>query len=190
MSRENKSQYAILGILADAPRSGYEIKKLCDQFLSFFWNENYGNIYPALKKMEAEGLVTMERMKQDGSPDKKVYTITEAGHTALKDWLRRPPDFRILREELLLQIFFGQTIGAAPFREKIERQKKWCQSIIDRLNEVREYVETEIAPERQEDNLPYWLATLRFGLRFYQMESDWCDEAQAILLELAGNEND
>ena len=54
----NKTKYAILGVLDTFPGSGYDIKKYCDKSISYFWNENFGHIYPVLKQMENEGLVS------------------------------------------------------------------------------------------------------------------------------------
>ena len=54
MAKINKTKYAILGVLSQMSGSGYDIKKCCDTSIAYFWNENYGHIYPVLKKMEEE----------------------------------------------------------------------------------------------------------------------------------------
>lgn len=51
MALKNRSVYAILGILSVSPNTGYGIKKYCDTILKNFWNENFGHVYPTLKKM-------------------------------------------------------------------------------------------------------------------------------------------
>src|SRR5690606_31454678 len=90
MARENKSLYALLGILSLRPRSGYEIKKLIEQSLIHFWREGYGQIYPNLKKLVAQGFATVHTEEQSGKPDKMVYTITEKGREQLLLWLKKP----------------------------------------------------------------------------------------------------
>ncbi len=52
MARENKTKYALLGLLNVCPGSGYDIKKLMEQSTSNFWNESYGQIYPILKDVD------------------------------------------------------------------------------------------------------------------------------------------
>ncbi|PYI52519.1 PadR family transcriptional regulator [Paenibacillus flagellatus] len=56
--RTNKSYYALLGLLAFGPHSGYDVKRRIEQQLSHFWSESYGQIYPNLKKLVEEGLAT------------------------------------------------------------------------------------------------------------------------------------
>ncbi|MGA9048227.1 MAG: PadR family transcriptional regulator, partial [Dehalococcoidia bacterium] len=46
MPKINKTKYAILGLLSLKPASGYDLKKTVDWNIGFFWNENFGHIYP------------------------------------------------------------------------------------------------------------------------------------------------
>ena len=91
MPRENKTKYAVLGLLTYAPLSGYDIRRIYDQSLGNFWSESYGAIYPILKRLEEEGLATREVQHQAGKPDRNVYTITELGRDELHRWLAQPP---------------------------------------------------------------------------------------------------
>ena len=50
----------VLGLLADGPRSGYDIKAIVDRSTRFFWAASYGQIYPELRRLEAEGLIEGE----------------------------------------------------------------------------------------------------------------------------------
>jgi DNA-binding PadR family transcriptional regulator len=69
-----------LAILYEQEATGYEIRKLSvEGDYSYFVDASYGSIYPALAKLEAEGLVTSRVELQDGKPAKKIYAITEAG---------------------------------------------------------------------------------------------------------------
>ena len=65
MTKENKSKYALLGILSMCPGSGYDIKKLMEQSTSNFWSESYGQIYPILKQLVAADLATRHTEKQE-----------------------------------------------------------------------------------------------------------------------------
>ena len=56
----------ILGFLMDNSMTGYELKKAFSISFSFFSGISYGSIYPALKKMEGEGLITMIHQIADG----------------------------------------------------------------------------------------------------------------------------
>lgn len=52
-----KTRFVILGLLNEEPLSGYDIKKIIDIRMSFFWQESYGQIYPELAKLRKEGLI-------------------------------------------------------------------------------------------------------------------------------------
>ena len=68
-----------LGVLAERPMTGYEIKKLFDRGFRHFFVAGYGSIYPALAELAQAGLVTVESVDQERRPDKKVYRITAVG---------------------------------------------------------------------------------------------------------------
>ena len=61
-----------------------------DLVSTLFSGLSYGSIYPALKKMENHGLVSKRTEIQDGAPNRKIYTITDAGRVAFLDSLRSP----------------------------------------------------------------------------------------------------
>src|SRR5260370_41678899 len=90
MSKENKSKYAILGVLSYGPMSGYDIKKFIQQSISNFWSESYGQIYPILTQLTAEGLASSHTEHQDGKPERYMYTLNGKGREALQQWLAEP----------------------------------------------------------------------------------------------------
>ena len=71
-----------LGALHLCDASGYEIKQLFENAYRHFQKVSYGSIYPALKQLLNDELVTCDTHAADGKPDKKVYTLTEAGREA------------------------------------------------------------------------------------------------------------
>ncbi len=58
--------------------------------IGFYWHARYSQIYPELAKLEVEELATFEVVAQHDLPAKKVYTITEKGREALKEWVTTP----------------------------------------------------------------------------------------------------
>src|ERR1700694_4574756 len=108
MAKENKSKYAVLGALSVCPGSGYDIKKLMEQSTSNFWNESYGQIYPILKQLVEEELATSRAEKQEGKPERYIYTLTEQGREELQRWLAEPVERMVERNELLLKLFYGR----------------------------------------------------------------------------------
>jgi PadR family transcriptional regulator, regulatory protein AphA len=119
MSRDNKSRYAILGLLSLGPMSGYDIKKTIEASLSNFWSESYGQIYPILKSLVADGLATVSVETQTGKPNRYVYALTRAGQDELERWLHRPAEYEVGRNELLLKLFFGWQVPVSESLHKV-----------------------------------------------------------------------
>nr|MBP7402098.1 PadR family transcriptional regulator [Clostridia bacterium] len=83
MPQQNKTRFAILGVLSIQPASGYRIKQFCDAGIAGFWNENYGHLYPMLRQMSRTG----EIEPVDGSTSvrrSQQYRITETGRAVLR----------------------------------------------------------------------------------------------------------
>src|SRR2546423_15556211 len=76
----------ILGMIAFGRESGYEIKQLVDRSTRHFWAASYGQIYPELRRLEQQGLVT-SRSEPSGARARTVYQLTESGRDALRHWL-------------------------------------------------------------------------------------------------------
>src|SRR5215813_124139 len=110
MESLSPTAYVILGMVRKEPRSGYEIKALVDETTRFFWAASYGQIYPELKRLSEAGLVEGSDAPR-GERKRTVYAITDDGLNELKDWLRRPPETREMREEGLLKLFFSGVIA-------------------------------------------------------------------------------
>ena len=107
MAKATKTRYALLGILTFGPSSGYDIKKSMENSTDHFWREGDGSIYPILKQLLDEGLVTCELANTESDKPKKVYTITSDGQQELEDWLVEDPILLPQRNELMLKVFFG-----------------------------------------------------------------------------------
>ena len=104
-------RYAILGLLHYRPMHGYEIKRHIERHFGHMWTINYGQIYPNLKSLESEGLITLTHVSpsEKGGPNKKLYAVTPEGRENFTHWLERAEDSRMfLRDPFLMRfIFFG-----------------------------------------------------------------------------------
>jgi DNA-binding PadR family transcriptional regulator len=98
-------RYAILGLLSRESLTGYDLTKQFDSTIGFFWSAKHSQIYPELASLTKEGLVTFELVTQTSKPNKKVYTITEAGREALHSWVAEPSDMRTIKDPLLMRIW-------------------------------------------------------------------------------------
>lgn len=97
-----------LAVLSQRDATGYEIRKqFAEGPFAHFQKASLGAIYPALTKAAEEGLVTVTTEAQDGRPDKKIYSLTPAGASALQRACEGEPGADQYRSDLLFLIFFS-----------------------------------------------------------------------------------
>ncbi len=172
------TEYAVLGMLALGPGSGYDLKKRIEGSIAHFWSESYGQIYPILAHLASQGLVERRLERQKGKPDRQVYSITAEGQERLGAWLTAPARDESFRSELLLKLFFGRRRPLEESIRHLERFREKQQAL------RRDYadVERRLRHERRaHPDLPYWLMTLRFGQHRAGALLRWSDETLAAL---------
>jgi len=183
MARTNKTKYALLGMLTIAPMSGYDIKKVTEFSIGNFWNENYGHIYPMLKKMAEEGLAEKRVEEGEGRPSRHVYEITDKGREELREWLMQPMEHSPVRNEMLLRLFFG---GHAPTEYLVTMIKEQRGAITQRL-ETLDWVAAGMEDNRDGDmsrELVFMEMTLDFGRRMSREAIRWCDDTLVRLCDI------
>jgi DNA-binding PadR family transcriptional regulator len=100
-----------LAILTRGDATGYEIKKLFeDGGYRHVVEASFGSIYPALNRLTEEGLVTMRTAAQEGRPDRKVYSLTEAGRRAVTIKLAEPLSEDRHRSPFLFAMLFSHLL--------------------------------------------------------------------------------
>ncbi len=178
MPANSRSKFAVLGFLTWKPMSGYDLKKAVESSISNFWSESYGQIYPILRQLTAEGLTTRETTVTEGGRPQHVYAITPAGRAALARWLAEPASREPTRNELLLKIFFGSQgdiAGLIAHLEESERRNRI---------EVAKYAEISREISQTSGDLPearFWMMTVRYYLRVCRAAIDWAAETRKEL---------
>jgi PadR family transcriptional regulator AphA len=179
--KKSKTRFAVLGILSYGPMSGYDIKKFYAQSVAGFWSESYGQIYPILKRLAEEGLATKSVRKQEGKPDRHIYTITEKGREELQQWLVEPTGRHIGRHEALLKLMFGKQISVA---DNIIQIKRFRARQRNELKEVEELKERFINEEVDDPNIPFWQLAFSYGEHVNRAYIEWAEETLAALRKM------
>ncbi len=182
MAKENKSRYALLGVLSICPGSGYDVKKFMERSTSNFWSESYGQIYPMLKQLVDEGLAISHAEKQEGKPERYVYTLTAKGKEELQQWLAEPIENAVERNELLLKLFFGEHNSIAKNIEHVQAFQVLQSQLLEKYQGIEHYLQ---AGAVNQPDLYYPLITVRYGIRRCQALLAWCEETLATLQALA-----
>jgi DNA-binding PadR family transcriptional regulator len=166
-------QSVLLGFLMKTSMTGYDLKKVFSMSFSYFSGLSYGSIYPALKKMEKQGLISKQLEIQDGAPNRKVYTITQAGKSAFLDALRSPLPFEMPKNTFLMKLFF--------FAYLPQDERRACA--IRHLNSIEELrAQLESArPEIEAHADPFQYFCFDMGLRFYRDMAGYVSDLIAML---------
>jgi DNA-binding PadR family transcriptional regulator len=93
----------LLGLLSQQSRYGYELKREAEQLLGNGAELNPGQLYPLLRKLAEQQLLEGERIEQEDRPDKRVFTLTEAGLGELNAWFEEPVPLTVGRSALFLR---------------------------------------------------------------------------------------
>ena len=75
----------VLKALSLAPLHGWGISQRVQQISKGVLDVNQGSLYPALQRMEKEGLITSEWGKTDNNRRARYYRLTTTGRRALTD---------------------------------------------------------------------------------------------------------
>ncbi|HYM79677.1 MAG TPA: PadR family transcriptional regulator [Candidatus Dormibacteraeota bacterium] len=109
--------YALLGLLQQKPSSGYEIRKVFSSTSLKTYSDSPGAIYPALRRLEQQGLIRGTIEEGSGLRRRQIFRVTSRGFSQLKKWIRAPitPDDLIRgQEEIMLRFAFSETaVGPA-----------------------------------------------------------------------------
>src|SRR4051812_31068760 len=132
-------KYALLGLLAKESRHGYDLKRAFERLLGGTWPVNIGQIYTTLTRLERDGLVTAETVAQTAVPDRKVYSLTAAGHEALAEWLAEPvSDAVVLKDEVHVKILVHADVDPSDVSALIWRQRASHLRMLAELEHDRE----------------------------------------------------
>lgn len=107
-------KHALLALLADGPRYGYELKVEFERATGHAWPLNIGQVYSTLQRLERDALI-----QPDGPPDeegRQSYLLSDTGKHAVAVWLAAPLDSPAAdRDELSMKVLMAvaTTVGDA-----------------------------------------------------------------------------
>lgn len=171
MTKEKKTKFVILGFLMSDSLSGYEIGALIKNSTNYFWQESDASIYPTLKLLSRDGLVS-SKTEFVGKRRKEIFTITSDGKKAFFDWFKKTPDQDLHREEFLLKLFFTSDTTKKQMALHCEQRLQELQDTHRTYKEIEEYL------QRDRGDKAYWLKTLQLGIAHLELDMEWLIQHQ------------
>ncbi len=163
-------RYALLGALADQPRTGYALLKHFEQSLAYAWPASHSQIYPELARLLADGLI---EQTGSGARNSKTYALTEAGLAEVRRWLRETEPDRRVRSDAALRTFFLWLLDPTEAEAQLEEERSYWQSVLD------EYLRIRAEPTGRNRKARTFRIALEGGIRGAEARLTWLDWAIA-----------
>lgn len=170
------TSYAVLGLLTFGDEmSGYDVMKLAERSIGYFWTPAKSHVYSELRRLAAVGYATERHVEQTTRPNKRTYSITEDGRGALRRWLVDAPlEPAPVKSTLTLKVFFGNLIPAAALGRQLTDIRRRAEEHHAALRAIEEQI-------KDDERLLYPYLTLKAGLAHVQADIDWTDQVLAEL---------
>ncbi len=175
----------MLGLLSYRESTGYELTKMFEHSLNNFWHAQSSQIYRELNRIEKLGWASSESIIQDGRPNKRLYTITDAGREELAQWLREAKTgFDNYHHAILLRIFFGADNPESTLELLRECAGECACALESYERSVPQVIRTyaELIPDGEKRS-KFWSMTLDYGLAQTRAALDWARRCIALIEE-------
>jgi DNA-binding PadR family transcriptional regulator len=131
-------RHAVLGLLAQRPRHGYELRAAFHALVGGEenWDVKPAQIYTTLARLEQSGLVAQDSVEQDAGPEKRIYALTPTGRKTLKEWFASGAESEHRHDEFFLKLMIGLVSGVADPYHVIQTQRA---HLFQDLHDITEY---------------------------------------------------
>ena len=163
-------RYALLGSLADQPRTGYGLLKHFEQSLAYAWPASHSQIYPELARLLDEGLI---EQTGTGARNSKTYAVTGAGLADVRRWLLETTPDRRVRSDAALRTFFLWLLEPAEAERQLADECAYWQSVLDEFRRI------EAEPTGNNKKARTFRIALEGGIRTVEARLAWLEDAIA-----------
>lgn len=163
-------RYALLAILRVGPLSGYDLQKQFSQSVGHVWHAPDSQIYPELRKMEADGLIEGEEQVRGERGTRRVYHVTDAGLAAYSAWMQTPLDYQRVRDPAHLRAAYLENTTPEAARAFLHAHIAQWESELEQFEGELTHIENltnpmlvrrlEVTPEAERERM---LAYKRFS---------------------------
>jgi DNA-binding PadR family transcriptional regulator len=183
-------RHAVLAALLEGEASGYELSKRFDVSVANFWSTSPQQLYRELERLETVGLVDARVVEQKRRPNKRMFSINDAGRAELCTFTRQPARPTALRDDLAVKL---QALDAgdpdavaAALRERLQHAQAKLE-LYDRLYERMLAGRSDAEYVRDGERIGPYL-TLMGGRMFEQQNMRWITAALEIVARRSGDD--
>ncbi len=174
---------AVLAALLEAEASGYDLAKSFDASVANFWMATPQQLYRELDRLAEQGLIQARVVEQERRPNKRMYSLTDAGLEAIREFTAKAPKPGVIRDELMVKVSASDAGDAESVRAFIVERLQWATAKAQRYERFKArlldgHSEDEYLA-RAERVGPY--LTLLRGIAFEQENIRWSEHALAVI---------
>jgi PadR family transcriptional regulator AphA len=129
-------EYVLLGLLYNQPMHGYELHQTLQREFGQVWHISQSQAYNIINRLLSRALLRAEVQQGEGSPDKHLLFITEAGRSHFMVWLTTPTPSAIqpIRIEFITRLAFAHSAFPHLEQEIIRQQADLVNERLAQLN--------------------------------------------------------
>jgi DNA-binding PadR family transcriptional regulator len=174
---------AVLAALLEGESSGYDLAKGFDASTANFWMATPQQLYRELERLAEHGLIEARVVHQERRPNKRMYSLTESGREAIRQFTAAAPKPSVIRDELLVKVQASDAGDALAVRESILERLHWAAAKLERYERFRARLldgRTEQEYLDQAERVGPYLTLLR-GISFEQENIRWAEHALTVI---------
>jgi len=177
------TRHALLNALVHGDASGYDLVKRFQPSAAHWWHPRPAQMYTELSRMEADGLVSGETVIQTKYPNKRVFSLTDAGRAELQRYAEVPSPPAEFKDELVIKMMGLDVADPAALLADLARRRKWC---VERLRKDQSSVDAMLGERTADqyaaeaDDLGEYLWRLR-SIGLMQASVEWCDAVIGVI---------
>ena len=163
-------RYALLGALADQPRTGYALLKHFEQSLAYAWPASHSQIYPELARLLETGS-SSRRARVRGT--RRPMRSRTVGLAEVRRWLRESEPDRRVRSDAALRTFFLWLLEPAEAVERLDAERTYWQGVLD------EFLRIQDEPTGNDKKSRTFRIALEGGIAGVEARLAWLEETIA-----------
>ncbi|MGW1768072.1 PadR family transcriptional regulator [Streptomyces sp. NPDC002073] len=178
-------RHAVLAALLDEELSGYQLAKAFSVGVANFWHALPQQLYTELGRLEQDGLIAGREVVQDTRPNKRVFTVTEAGLAELDRFAAATSKPSFLRDDLAVKVQAADHIDTDTLIAQLAERAGIAQAKADLFEHLLRTMRGAASEEeflRHGARIGPYLTCLR-GLAFERGNRDWCTRTITVLKE-------
>lgn len=165
--------HALLGVLAEGPRTGYGLVKHLEQSIAYTWPASHTQVYPELAKLREAGLIRESGAAPRGG---RLYALTDAGLEEVRRWLRETEPSRTVRDESALRLFFLWLLEPEEAEAYLRGEAERARAVLARLEEIAAHEDPATPKTRA------YRVALELGLRSVRARAEWAEWASGAVV--------